>query len=197
MSDNSFCPIKVATDHLHEEMLMDILSRLPVRSLLQFKCISSIWKTLISNPYFTVKHLNRAKNDQGSQKLLITQMCYREQIFSMYCCPLSPAQLVDEDVQKLKLDCPSNPKPTAHRAILCLYDGLALIRVTDKFDRDLSTLLLWNPFTRESIVLPLQNIQISHQNLVLDVILYIFGYKNLYACNTNFNSSSSLRQEHF
>ncbi|KAM3338705.1 F-box only protein 8-like [Capsicum galapagoense] len=146
---------RAATDHLQEEILMDILSRLPVWSLLQFKCVSSIWKTLISDSYFTVKHLNRAKNDQGSQKLLITQMCFREEIFSMYCCPLSPAQLVDENVQKLKLDCPSNPKLTVRCKILCLYDGLAVIRVTDTFDRDLSTVLLWNPSTRESMVLPL------------------------------------------
>ncbi|KAF3685823.1 hypothetical protein T459_13898 [Capsicum annuum] len=123
---------------------------------------------LISDPYFTVKHLNRAKNDQDSQKFLITQMCFREEIFSMYCCPLSLAQLVDENVQKLKLDCLSNPKPTAHWKILCLYDGLAVIRVTDTFDRDLSTVLLWNPSTRESMVLPLT--EFSDQ-----LIKYCFG----------------------
>ncbi|KAM3237048.1 hypothetical protein P3L10_012077 [Capsicum annuum] len=70
----------------------------------------------------------------------------------MYCCPLSPAQLV-EDVQKLKLDCPSNPNPM-HCAIRCCYDGLAVIQVADILDRHRYNLLLWNPTTRESIVLP-------------------------------------------
>ncbi|KAF3626392.1 hypothetical protein FXO38_29275 [Capsicum annuum] len=81
---------------------MEILSKLPVRSLLRFKCISSIWKTLISEPNFKMKHLNWAKNDQGSQKLLITQPCPNDNnIASMYCCPLSLVQLI-EDIQKLK-----------------------------------------------------------------------------------------------
>ncbi|KAM3341887.1 hypothetical protein P3S68_026853 [Capsicum galapagoense] len=144
---------RVACHHFQEEILMEILSRLPVRSLLRFKCISSVWKTLISEPYFKMKHLNWAKNDQGSQKLLITQPCPNDNnIASMYCCPLSPVQLI-EDIQKLKLDCPSNPKPW-HCKIHCCCDGLAVIEVPDILDYNRVTLLLWNPTTRESIVLP-------------------------------------------
>ncbi|PHU20922.1 hypothetical protein BC332_12073 [Capsicum chinense] len=127
--------------------------RLPVRSLLRFKCISSIWKTLISEPNFKMKHLNWAKNDQGSQKLLITQPCPNDNnIASMYCCPLSPVQLI-EDIQKLKLDCPSNPKPWRCK-IHCCCNGLAVTEVPDILDYNRVTLLLWNPTTRESIVLP-------------------------------------------
>lgn len=70
----------------------------------------------------------------------------------MYCCPLSPVQLV-EDVEKHKLDCPSNPKPS-HCAIHSCYDGLAVIQVSDILDRDNFTILLWNPSTIESVVLP-------------------------------------------
>ncbi|PHT96698.1 hypothetical protein BC332_34376 [Capsicum chinense] len=99
-----------------------------------------------------MKHLNCAKNDQGSQKLLISKRCPKYHIYSMYCCPLSPVQLV-EDVEKLKLDCPSNPKPS-HCAIHCCCDGLAIIEVSVFLDHDNFTHLLWNPSTRESIVLP-------------------------------------------
>ncbi|PHU24664.1 hypothetical protein BC332_09771 [Capsicum chinense] len=56
---------------LQEEIIMDILSRLPVLSLLRFKCVSKYWMTLISEPYFTLKHLNHAKNNQSSQKILV------------------------------------------------------------------------------------------------------------------------------
>ncbi|KAG5574401.1 hypothetical protein H5410_054535 [Solanum commersonii] len=136
--------------HFPEIILMDILSRLPVQSLLRFKCVSKYWETLISEPYFKKKHLNRAKNDQDSQKLLTIQMCSKNRIFSMYCCPLLPVQLV-EDVQKLNF--PSNPTPW-HCRIHCCYDGLAVMEVRDNFKDKHSTLLLWNPSTRESIVLP-------------------------------------------
>ncbi|XP_047261459.1 F-box protein At2g40925-like, partial [Capsicum annuum] len=53
---------------------MEILSRLPVRSLLRFKSVSKFWMTLISEPYFTLKHLNRAKNDQNSQRFLFNAL---------------------------------------------------------------------------------------------------------------------------
>ncbi|WMV53406.1 hypothetical protein MTR67_046791 [Solanum verrucosum] len=132
-----------------EEILVNILSRLPVRFLLRFKCVSKFCSTLISDPYFTMKHLNRAKNDQDSQKLLINQRCPEDSIFSLYCCPLSPVQQV-KDVQKLKLDCPSTLKPR-HCMIHCCYNGLAIIEIRDK---DRVKFLLWNPSIRESIVLP-------------------------------------------
>ncbi|KAK4346208.1 hypothetical protein RND71_032547 [Anisodus tanguticus] len=45
-----------------EENLIDILSRLPVKSLLRFNCVYESWKKLISEPYFKKKYLNHAKN---------------------------------------------------------------------------------------------------------------------------------------
>ncbi|XP_018633710.2 F-box only protein 8-like isoform X1 [Nicotiana tomentosiformis] len=105
---------EVTAVHFPEEILGDILSRLTVRSLLRFECVSKFWNTLISKPYFNVKHLNHAKNDQNSQKFLICQKCPKDCIFSMYCCPLSSVQLV-EDVQKL--DCPSNSRPRSESSL--------------------------------------------------------------------------------
>ncbi|XP_059309511.1 F-box protein CPR1-like isoform X1 [Lycium ferocissimum] len=125
---------------------MDILNRLPVRSLLRFKCVSKFWGTLISDPYFKKQHLNHAKKDQNSQKLLISHFYRKDDLFSMYCCPLSPLQWV-EDVQKL--DCPPISK-TGRYVIHCCCDGLVIIQVNVKRP----ILLLWNPSTRESIVLP-------------------------------------------
>ncbi|OIS97334.1 f-box protein cpr30, partial [Nicotiana attenuata] len=135
--------------HFPEEILGDILSRLTVRSLLRFECVSKFWNTLISKPYFKTKHLNHAKNDQNSQKFLICQKCPKDRIFSMCCCPLSSVQLV-EDVQKL--DCPSNSRP-GYCEINCFCNGLAIITVDNILDAT-RILLLWNPSTRESIVLP-------------------------------------------
>ncbi|KAM3396433.1 hypothetical protein P3S68_005439 [Capsicum galapagoense] len=50
---------------------MDVLFRLPVKSLVRFRCVSKSWKTLISDEYFKAKHCNHAKNNK---KLLIAQM---------------------------------------------------------------------------------------------------------------------------
>ncbi|PHT32899.1 hypothetical protein CQW23_29236 [Capsicum baccatum] len=134
---------------LQEEIIMEILSRLPVRSLLRFKCVSKCWMTLISEPYFTLKHRNRAKNDQNSQKFLVSRKDVLEDEFSLYCSSLSSVQRIEE-VQKL--DCPSNGKPWRRCKLYCCYDRLVLIGVFNYRDKT-NRLLLWNPSTRESIVL--------------------------------------------
>ncbi|OIS99214.1 PREDICTED: F-box/kelch-repeat protein At3g23880-like [Nicotiana attenuata] len=143
--------------HLQDEIIMDILSLLTVRSLLRFKCVSKVWKRLILfEPYFKMKHLNRAKNDQNSRKFLVSQMSLdTDNMFSFYSSSLSSFssfssfQLV-KDVQKL--DCPSNCRPSRCR-IYCCRDGLSLIGVCSYPDKHL-VLLLWNPSTRESELLP-------------------------------------------
>ncbi|XP_004250283.2 F-box protein CPR1 isoform X1 [Solanum lycopersicum] len=140
---------QVMAIHFPEVILMDIFSRLPVKSLLRFKCVSKFWETLISDPYFKMKHLNRAKNDQDSQKLLTSLRCRNSRMFSMYCCPLSPVQLV-EGVQKLNF--PSNYSVSRCK-IHCCYDGSAVMEVPGNLNED-TAFLLWNPSTGESIVLP-------------------------------------------
>ncbi|KAG5583021.1 hypothetical protein H5410_053648 [Solanum commersonii] len=74
-----------------DDIIMEILSKLPVRYLVQFKCVSKLWNTLISDPYFTKKHLN----DPHSQKLLFYQCNPMDFTSSLYSCPISSSKLVD------------------------------------------------------------------------------------------------------
>ncbi|KAK6783803.1 hypothetical protein RDI58_017257 [Solanum bulbocastanum] len=130
------------------DVATEILSRLPVRSLLLFKCVSKLWMTLISDSYFKIKHLNHVKNDVNSQKILVNQRYPYIEEFSLYCSSLSSVQQVGH---LHKFDCPFNIK-SWHHTLYCCYHGLALI-VFYSYKED-SVPLLWNPSTRESIVLP-------------------------------------------
>ncbi|KAM3377927.1 F-box/kelch-repeat protein [Capsicum galapagoense] len=110
-----------------EEILMDILKRLPVRSLLRFKCVSKYWNTLISDPYFKVEQLSHAKHDKNSHKLLTYEFCPKG---------ISPISI-----------------PCAW-VLHCCCDGLVTIEVNYVVPDKRCILLLWNPSTGESTVLP-------------------------------------------
>ncbi|XP_043710565.1 F-box/kelch-repeat protein At3g06240-like [Telopea speciosissima] len=57
---------------LPEEILICILSRLPVETLLRFRCVSKGWRTLISDPNFITQHLNRSA--ENYPRLILGQL---------------------------------------------------------------------------------------------------------------------------
>lgn len=44
---------------LPDEVMVEILSRLPVKSLIRFRCVCKPWLSLFSNPNFAAMNLNR------------------------------------------------------------------------------------------------------------------------------------------
>ncbi|KAJ8533037.1 hypothetical protein K7X08_015926 [Anisodus acutangulus] len=145
--------------------MMEILSRLPVRSLLRFKCVSKFWEAFIADPYFKMKHQIHAKNDQNSQKILISQMLIGEDSdFKFHCSSLSPVQMVEDEQ---KVDCSSNCIAPMKSKPFCGCDGLVLLAAL--IDTRNLHLLLWNPSTRESIDLP-------HPESPLMECVYGLGY---------------------
>ncbi|XP_010431271.1 PREDICTED: putative F-box protein At3g52320 [Camelina sativa] len=52
----------MASREIPEEVLIDILIRLPVKSLMRFKCVSRIWLSLITSRYFTNLYLKSSSH---------------------------------------------------------------------------------------------------------------------------------------
>ncbi|KAI9124085.1 hypothetical protein K1719_005385 [Acacia pycnantha] len=49
--------INGATPYLAEEIIINILKRLPVKSLIRFQCVCKHWKNLFKTPFFIAAHL--------------------------------------------------------------------------------------------------------------------------------------------
>ncbi|XP_059627014.1 F-box/kelch-repeat protein At3g06240-like [Cornus florida] len=113
--------------NLPEEMEMDVLSRLPVESLVRFKCVSNPFRSLISDPYFVKFHLNRSILSKNGQKIL---------------CSRFPRQSIDFE-SLLDDDDDNNKKPQIND------DSNAICYVVDELN-----VILYNPSSRVSKKLP-------------------------------------------
>ncbi|XP_069144928.1 F-box/kelch-repeat protein At3g23880 isoform X2 [Solanum lycopersicum] len=111
------------------------------------------------------------RDNQNSKKILIAErLVNKDETFSFYTSSLSMVE------DKQKLDWPTSCNPVDARTF-CSCDGLVLTRVCSKmFDEEL---LLWNPSTRESILLPHPEYRIMTYVFGLEYDATSEGYKIL------------------
>ncbi|KAJ6395013.1 hypothetical protein OIU77_024094 [Salix suchowensis] len=59
-SSSSQAPFSVSAETIanNEDLLTELLLRLPIKSLLKFKCVSKHWLSLISNPHFSRRRIS-------------------------------------------------------------------------------------------------------------------------------------------
>ncbi|KAG2667171.1 hypothetical protein I3760_15G099100 [Carya illinoinensis] len=145
--------------HLPEGVVTEILSTLPVKSLMRFKSVSKAWYALIGDPYFITKHHTFAISDhnRNQYRRVILERCRATTTprFSMHSndtlefsgnIHLVP-QLFSEDINPVHFIGLCN-------GIFCLV-GIAPERFYGAPEPDRAReIVLWNPATRESKRLP-------------------------------------------
>ena len=67
MSESSDMP----NAYFPDEIIREILSRLPVKSLLQFRSVSKHWKSLISDKHFIQSHYKIAETLSTRHRILV------------------------------------------------------------------------------------------------------------------------------
>ncbi|KAA8524974.1 hypothetical protein F0562_011388 [Nyssa sinensis] len=138
---------------LPRDVIVDILSRLPVRSLLRFKCVCKSWYDLLKNPNFCAKHFNQItfhNTTTNSSCFLFTRRQSNANNNYRSVSLLSSNETFDVPIN---LDIPflSISKPLR---ISGTSNGLVCLSVTPVG----SIILLWNPATREFKDLPISPI---------------------------------------
>ncbi|XP_059630516.1 F-box/kelch-repeat protein At3g06240-like [Cornus florida] len=129
----------VLNQNLPEEIELDIFSRLPVKSLLQFRCISKPCQSLISDPYFFKFHLNRSLFSKNCRKVFLSSFPPQS---------IDYESLLDNNKNALlELDCPLWSRKS-NVSIIGSCNGL-ICYVVDKFK-----VIIYNPSTRVSKELP-------------------------------------------
>ncbi|XP_058214313.1 F-box/kelch-repeat protein At3g06240-like [Rhododendron vialii] len=134
--------------HLPLETIGEILSRVPVKPLLRFRCVSKSWRSLISDPKFARAHLNvaSASTDYTHHRLLLTSGFLNPRIKS---CSVSSIMHEQSDTTAVDLDYPfEKPRERVWIEFNGSGNGLMYITVPDYM------MYLWNPATRKSTKLP-------------------------------------------
>ncbi|KAK9035121.1 hypothetical protein V6N11_077170 [Hibiscus sabdariffa] len=127
-------------DRLPQELILDILSRLPAQSLVQSRSVSRAWRILIRDKALVNKHFNRLLGNDPTFILKIRDQPAQNQL---YFGDFSS----DMTIMTKKLTMP--PLPSFHLVSSC--NGLLCLRGTHA---SFGLICIYNPFTRDYIELP-------------------------------------------
>ena len=134
---------------LPQDVVVEILSRLPVKSLMRFNCVHKSWYALMRSHHFITKHHKFATSNNLGRGVLFK---YRSSKGHLCVSLLSNDTLeVSRDVDLLSLF------PDKIDYLPCIYgpcNGIFLLQGLYTMGDNAEDLVLWNPATRETKVLP-------------------------------------------
>ncbi|GMI96161.1 hypothetical protein like AT3G23880 [Hibiscus trionum] len=131
-----------------QEIVVEILSNLPVKSLIRLRYVSKSWESLITDPFFIKKHLKRTRKDPTfSKQRVLMSTASAEPIQDSIRSFCLNAIYKDSIVNTTEIEYPSNEVCRSHR-IVGSCNGLICI-ATRK-----DTVFLLNPALRVFKKLP-------------------------------------------
>ncbi|PIN07784.1 hypothetical protein CDL12_14525 [Handroanthus impetiginosus] len=134
-----------AIPKLPNDVVIEILTRLPVKSLLRFKCVCKSWLSLISSQEFAKSHLRNSKKSSNftHHRIMLNYRGNLKQcsVQSLFYEPISDA--FDTDYYHYSVRDSRN-----FVWVVGSCDGLICLAINKK------DLILWNPSTRISKKLP-------------------------------------------
>ncbi|XP_060188220.1 F-box protein At3g07870-like [Lycium barbarum] len=130
------------SDYLPQELMIDIFTRLPVKSILRCTSLCKTWYSLLTSPVFISMHLNRKQDEH-----ILIQYYSRnpdEEVYGLFCDDENLNQYAQFDLPFKRTSRYFNIVGSCN-GLLCLADGHNCYR---------KHFYLWNPCIRKSVKLP-------------------------------------------
>ncbi|KAJ7012937.1 F-box protein CPR1-like [Populus alba x Populus x berolinensis] len=148
---------------LPQDVLTDILARLPFKKILQCRCVSKTWYSLISSTTFATHHLNKTTKTKNND-ILLFRYCPGESNGEIEHYFLYPDEgFPDNHLEEL--DCPFKSIWFGFSNIVGSCDGVVCLLDRGFVDNDRAA--LWNPSIRKTVSIPRPNVTFtSHGSFV-------------------------------
>lgn len=146
------------------ELIIEILLRLPVKTLVRFKCVCKSWLLLLSDPHFATSHFELASSRTHRHRLMLIAPSSVPQILS-----IDFNESLHSDSDSTSLDLNFLPPSSYHNLqIIGSCRGFLLLN-------SCQTLWVWNPSTgvhKKVFSSPVE----SNMNAMFFTLFYGFGY---------------------
>ncbi|CAL5350041.1 unnamed protein product [Camellia sinensis] len=122
-----------------QDIIFQVLKELPAKSLLRFRCVSKLWRSIVDSPLFVNSHRGRSHTRQGGITILMLAQPY----------PYGPdgehvTHFFSINPQGIEPPCPVQTLPFADNfSLIQFVNGLVCYGNN-----------VWNPSTREILTLP-------------------------------------------
>ncbi|KAK9740744.1 hypothetical protein RND81_03G057400 [Saponaria officinalis] len=144
-------------------LITEILSRLPVKSLLRFLCVCKPWYSIIKDPHFIKLHLKHSLENLTNQTLIIRD----SYLYSLDFPALSFVTRIDHPLES---DGRGTELLGSSNGLLCLSNG---------DDEGVNGTIFYNPATRTHHQLPVSDIEFPDTAFCCDRTVYGFGYDHV------------------
>ncbi|CAB4274595.1 unnamed protein product [Prunus armeniaca] len=145
---------------LNNDIFVEILSRLPAKSLLSLQCVCKSWRALISDYHFVMKHLIHAAATCSINNSL-TLFLSSTRLYSIVSVGLDKDHV---HVANRELDLPVKIPDILITRIVGSCNGLICLQV------NCTNIVIWNPCTGHSKLLP------KPYSLLSGFLFFGFGY---------------------
>lgn len=158
------------SSHIDQEILTEILKRLPAKFLVQLRCVSKSWYSLITSPSFisihskyTFDHNSTTTSSSSTAKLMLRHYswAHKKEIYTVNSSSMSSFDQYQELVFPFKSYSQYFEIVGSCNGILCLSDTYRL---------NSHTIILWNPTIRKSITLPLPSVSFDQ------IYMFVLGF---------------------
>ncbi|KAM1166125.1 hypothetical protein ACFX2G_025897 [Malus domestica] len=136
------------SEYLPEEIIIQILLRLPVKPLIQFTCVCRSWNSIIKHTSFINRHLNlnQNKTSNNTPSILLRHCPLKDPTVEQYSLHLDNDSFLEHSKPQL-------PVQSFNECFRVVGSCNGLLLLSDDYLTETNSFILWNPSIRKFVSL--------------------------------------------